>query len=285
MLQNNQHARGISSTLKIHGQKRTSEFEEYDSDNAEVMSSQVGAQRLRSTGRSSFGLGAEKLVPSSSAMLPKSSSPFRIEHGRSLSPPADEYAASNNSPSTVVERASPSKFGFEYGLGRIKGREELSDWSDTSYRRPETSVGYNNGVELRRPRALIDAYGNDQRSQTPNYKLLTVDVNGIENTLGAKTWQNTEEKEFDWEDMSPTLVDRSRSNDIASSSILPLDSFRTRHGYGAQDAGPLDSDFRRRNRSSQSQSSVVRGSSIISEDPVPLSTTIVCFLNLFCVLF
>ncbi|KAE9461698.1 hypothetical protein C3L33_06400, partial [Rhododendron williamsianum] len=269
---NNQHARGISSTLKIYGQKSDSEFEEYDSDNAEVMSSQVGAQRLRSTGRPSFGLVAEKLLPSSSARLPKSSSPFRIEHGRSLSPPADEYAASNNSPRTVVERASPSQLGFEFG--RIKGREELSDWSDTSYRRPETLVVHNNGVELRRPRALIDAYGNDQRSQTPNYKPLTVDVNGIENTSGAKTWQNTEEKEFDWEDMSPTLVDRSRSSDIVSSSIRPLESFRTRHGYGTQDAGPLDSDFRRINWSSQSQSSVVKGSSIISEDPVPLSTTI-----------
>lgn len=271
---NNQLARGISSTSKIYGQKPTIESEEYDSDNAEVMSSQVGAQRLRSTGHSSFSLGAEKLLPSSAARLAKSSSPFRIEHGRSLSPPVEEYAVSNNSPRRVIERASPSQFGFEYGLARIKGREELSDWSDNSYGRPETSVVYNNGAELQRPRALIDAYGNDQRSQTPNYKPLKVDVNGIDNKLGTKTWQNTEEKEFDWEDMSPTLVDRSRSNDLVSSSIPPLESFRRRHVYGTPDAGPPDSDFSRSKWSSQSQSSVVKGASTILEDPVPISTTI-----------
>ncbi|PSS10353.1 Polyadenylation and cleavage factor like [Actinidia chinensis var. chinensis] len=273
---NNQHMRGTSSTLKIYGQTPASGYDEYDSDNAEFLSSEVGGQRLSSTGyagHTSFTLGAEKLLPSPAVRHGKSSSPFRIEHGRSLSPPVDEFVV-GNSPRRVVERPASSHFGFGYGPGRMTGREELSDrqrspWSDGSHRRSETSAAYGNGLELRRPRALIDAYGNDQRRETQNYNPLKVDINGIDNKVGAKTWQNTEEKEFDWEDMSPTLVDRSLSKNPLSSSIPPLESFRTRPGYAKHDPAPLDSDFRRSNRSIQAQISAVNDSSIILEDAVP----------------
>ncbi|KAL7244139.1 hypothetical protein ACSBR1_016385 [Camellia fascicularis] len=276
---NNQDPRGTSSTLKIYGQKLASGYDEYDSDNAEVMSSQSGAQRLSSTGHAghtSFTLGAGKLLPTSAARLAKSSSPFRIEHGRSLSPPGDEFAV-DNSPRRVVEQASPSHLGFEYGFARKTAREDVSSdwmrnhWSDGNYRRFETSAVYNNEVELQRPRALIDAYGNDQRKQTLNTKPLKVDINGIDNKVGTKTWQDTEEKEFDWEDMSPTFVDRSRSNDLLPPSIPPLDSFRTRPGYGTYNPLPLDTDFRRRNMSSHAhaQISLVNDSSTNLEDAVP----------------
>ncbi|GFS29867.1 PCF11P-similar protein 4 [Actinidia rufa] len=277
---NNQRVRG-TPTLKIYGQTTASGYDEYDSDNAEFLSSEVGAQRLSSTGyagRTSFTLGAEKLLPSPAVRLGKSSSPFRIEHGRSLSPPVDEFVV-DNSPRRVVERPASSHFGFGYGNGRITGREELSDrprshLSDGSHRRSETSAAYDNGLELRRPRALIDAYGNDQRRETQNYNPMKVDINGIDNKVGAKTWQNTEEKEFDWEDMSPTLVDRSQSKNPLSSFIPPLESFRTRPGYAKHDPAPLDSDFRGSNRSSQAQISVVNDSSIIHENAVPIVSSV-----------
>ncbi|KAL6990805.1 hypothetical protein U1Q18_008927 [Sarracenia purpurea var. burkii] len=286
---NNEHARGTSSTLTIYGQKPASGYDEYDSDNAEgSLSSQVEDQRLSSNSHPahySFTLGAGRLLPSSAARLAKSSSPFTIEHGRSSSPPVDAFAV-DNSPRRFVERASPSHIGFESGLRRMTGREELSDWPrnqwsyDGSYRRPETSSVYNNGRELQRPRALIDAYGSDRRTQTPNYKPLKVDVNGIDNKVGTKAWQDTDEKEFDWEDMSPTLADHSRSNDMFSSSVPPLESFRSRPGYGTRDTAPLDSDFRRGNWSSLSQISVAKDSSVNLEDALPIPTASVCFLNI-----
>uniref|UniRef100_A0A5B6YFT3 CID domain-containing protein n=1 Tax=Davidia involucrata TaxID=16924 RepID=A0A5B6YFT3_DAVIN len=275
---NIQHVRGTSSTLKIYGQKPAIGYDKHDSDNTEVISSQVGAQRLSSTGRAgrtSNTLGDKKLPLSSAARLARSSSPFRIEHPRSSSPPVEEFAA-ENSPGRVVERASPSHSGFDYGLGRVTGRdEEMSDWrrnhwSDDAHQPFETSAAYNysNGVELQRPRALIDAYGNDQGKRTLNNKPLKVerlDINGIDSNVATKTWQNTEEEEFDWEDMSPTLVDRSRSNDLLPSSTPHLGNFRTRPGFGTHNAAPLESDFRRSNWSSLAQHPVVDDSSVTLE--------------------
>ncbi|XAR65621.1 hypothetical protein NMG60_11009790 [Bertholletia excelsa] len=273
---NNHRTRGSASTLNIYGKKTTSGYDEYDSDNIEVMSSQVGGQRLSATGHAdgtSFSLGAEKTLPSAAARIAKST-PFRTEHGRSLSPPSDGFAV-DNSPRRVVERASPSRLGFEYGVGRMKGREESSDrprnfWSGGTYRRLETTAQYN-GDELDGPRALIDAYGSDQRRPTPNNRTLKVDINGIDNKLGTKTWQNTEEEEFDWEDMSPTLVDRSRGHDLLASSVPPLESLTVRPAYGAHGAVPSNIDFRRSNGSTQPQISMVHDSSIVLEDVVQTS--------------
>ncbi|XP_052201372.1 polyadenylation and cleavage factor homolog 4 isoform X2 [Diospyros lotus] len=266
---NNQPARGTSSTSKNNRQKPASGYDEYDSENVEVISSQVGTPGLSSTAhatRSSFALGAEKLpLPSASRLL--NSSPFRIEHGRSLSPPVD--IAVDNSPRRVIERASPSRLGFEYGHGRMTGREDQSShwpgkrWSDGSYKLVETSPLYPNGIELQRPRALIDAYGSDERNQTSS-KPLKVDMNGMDNKFNIKTWQNTEEEEFDWEDMTPNVANRRQNNDVPSSSGPP--SFRTRPGYGTNIA---DADFRRSNHLTQARISIHKDSSVIPEDSDP----------------
>ncbi|KAA8520012.1 hypothetical protein F0562_014268, partial [Nyssa sinensis] len=194
---NIQHARGTSSTLKIYGQKPAIGYDEYDSDNADVISSEVGAQRPSSTGRggiTSFALGAEKLPPSSVARLARSSSPLRIGHTRSPSPLIEEFVV-DNSPRRVVERVSPSHSGFDHGLGRVTGKDkEMSNlrrnhWSDTH--RPFDMSGaynYSNGIELQGPRALIDAYGNDQGKRTPNnsLKVERLDINGIDSKVATK---------------------------------------------------------------------------------------------------
>ncbi|KAK9268249.1 hypothetical protein L1049_010692 [Liquidambar formosana] len=284
---NIQHSRGTSSTLKIYGQKPSVGYDEYDSDHAEVTSSKVGAQRLGSTGRvghTCFAIGANKQLPSTTARLVRPSSPSRNGPDRSLMSAVDDFAA-DNSPRRFVERASPSHPGFDYGPGKvIASDEETSDWqrkhtSDDKYHQFETSVAYNlsNGREHQRPRALIDAYGNDRGKGTRNdkpwndkpLKVEHLDVNGIDSKVATKSWQNTEEEEYDWEDMSPTLIDSGRSDDFFPSSIPPRGTFRTRPGFEMLSTAPMETDFRRSNWPSQVQPSVV-DSSIVAEDAAPI---------------
>ncbi|KAG6422057.1 hypothetical protein SASPL_118619 [Salvia splendens] len=71
-----------------------------------------------------------------------------------------------------------------------------------------------------RPRPLISAYGMDEREKHLNnkhHKAEELDSNGTEQKIGIRTWQNTEEEEFDWEDMTPSLADRMQSSDTYSS--------------------------------------------------------------------
>lgn len=174
-------------------------FDEYESDNGDVVSSHIGAQSLGSTshvGRTPFSLG----------------------HTRPPSPALEEYTMVD-SPKRVVEGASPSHHGYDYRTGAVTaGDEDLRDW-----RRPHS---VSNGFDIQRPRALINAYGTDERNKTANQKPQhgkSLTINGLE--LGSKvsglTWQNAEEEEFEWEDMSPTLADRRRGTDLFSSVSLP----------------------------------------------------------------
>ncbi|BFG27513.1 hypothetical protein CerSpe_137870 [Prunus speciosa] len=248
-------------------------------DNSNVDS--VGSQRLNSTGSVShtpFSLGSNRLHPSSTTRLARSSSPSDIGLDRSLPSAVDEFAA-ENSPKRFGERASPSNSVFDYRLGGAIGRDEEPNelrgkrYLDGSQKRFDTSVTYNNlsnGLEHQRPRALIDAYGKDSGDRSLNDKPLVgrLGLNGLDHKATQMSWQNTEEEEFDWEDMSPTLADQSRSNDYLPSTAPPSRSYRPRPSLGTLNASPLESDIRS-TWSTQAHLPSAEQSSVITEDPVP----------------
>ncbi|XP_076959424.1 polyadenylation and cleavage factor homolog 4-like [Bidens hawaiensis] len=184
-----QHARAVSAP-KI--------LDEYESDSRNVVSSHIGAQSMGSTSHVGH-------------------TPFSLGHKRPPSPALDDYPMVD-SPKRVVEGASPSRHGYDYRTGVMTaGDEDLRDW-----RRPH---GVSNGFDVQRPRALISAYGTDERIKTTSQKLnhgknLTVNGLGLGSKPGVMTWRNSDEEEFEWE-MSPTLADRGRGNDLFSSVSLP----------------------------------------------------------------
>ncbi|KAL0366277.1 UNVERIFIED_CONTAM: Polyadenylation and cleavage factor4 [Sesamum radiatum] len=214
--------------------------------------STVGTEGLSSTGRAGLttsSLDAVKKSLPSASRITRSSSPYRVGHAGSLSPSLEEFSM-DSSPTRVAIGASPSGQGIDYGLSRVMGREEETsewrtrNWQGTSNQHLKASAAhkYSNGVDLRGPRALISAYGIDEREKhlKPRNQL---DANGADHKVAMRTWQNTEEEEFDWEDMTPALADRRQSNEIYSSlpppgNVVPRNSFSTNH------AASLVTDYR-----------------------------------------
>ncbi|XP_068324945.1 polyadenylation and cleavage factor homolog 4-like isoform X1 [Pyrus communis] len=236
----------------------------------------VVSQRFNSTGsvsHSPFALGSNQLHPSSTARLARSSSPSNIGLDRSLPSAVDEYAA-EQSPRRFVERASPSNSVFDYRLSGAMGKdEESNEWQrkrylDGSQKRFDTSAAYN-GVDHPNPRALIDAYGKDSADRSLNDKPLLVGrlgLNGLDHKATPMSWQNTEEEEFDWEDMTPNLADHGQGNDFMASTVPPSRSYKASHG--TQNASSLEPDVRS-TWSSQAHPPSAEQSSIIAEDSVP----------------
>ncbi|XP_023636372.1 polyadenylation and cleavage factor homolog 4 isoform X2 [Capsella rubella] len=135
-------------------------------------------------------------------------------------------------PKRFSDGANPSNQAFKYGMGRLTGRDdEHMEW------RRKENLGQANDHE--RPRALIDAYGVDTSKHVTINKPIR-DMNGIHNKM-VTPWQNTEEEEFDWEDMSPTL-ERGRAGDFLRSSAQALGSVRARPRVGNTSDFHLDSD-------------------------------------------
>ncbi|CAK7351047.1 unnamed protein product [Dovyalis caffra] len=268
---NVQHTKGTTSNLKIYGQKPAIGYDEYESDKSEVIPSQVGV------GRTSLTLGSNKLQPSSTPRLARRLSPSTTGAERPLSSEIDDFAA-GNSPRRFVEGLSPSHPLFDYGHNRAFVRDEETNelrrkhYSDDNHNRFEASARYShsNGHEHQGPRALIDAYGDDRGKRIPNSKPLHIEqlaLNGMHNKVGTRTWQNTEEEEFDWEDMSPTVLDRGRSVDFLPSSVPPFGSIAPRPGFGRLSANRVESDIRS-NRSSLTP--MADDSSNIPEDAISI---------------
>ncbi|GMI72748.1 PCF11P-similar protein 4 [Hibiscus trionum] len=265
---NTQHVRGMPAGKKMYGQKHTIGYNEFDSDQTEVPSSHVGVQRLSSTGnvgRTSLAIGANKPQHFSSSRVSRPFSPSTIGSDRLLSSEVD-YLPSDDSPRRFAEIASPSRPGFDFGRGGGTIRdEETREWQKKHFHgdyhnSSESSLNaykLSNGNERQTLRALIDAYGNDRGQGTSNSNpghVERLDVNGLGNKVAPRSWQNTEEEEFDWEDMSPTLADR-RGNEFSVSSVPTFGSI------GAISAG-LEPN-------SRSGRTLVDDSSTIPEDAVP----------------
>ncbi|CAI9292590.1 unnamed protein product [Lactuca saligna] len=165
-----QHARPIS-TPKILGQPSTA-FDEYETDNGQSIGS------TSQLGHTPFGHG----------------------HTRPPSPALEDFPMID-SPKRVVEVASPSPSHHGYGY-RPSG-----SGSGTH------GVTVSNGFDVQRPRALISAYGTDERNKMINQNHQhgkNLNTNGLGSKGGVLTWQNAEEEEFEWEDMSPTLAGSSK---------------------------------------------------------------------------
>ncbi|KAL2324362.1 hypothetical protein Fmac_023420 [Flemingia macrophylla] len=239
----------------------------------------IGGEKLDSSGNASntnFGFVASKThqLLSSSSRLGISSSPSRIGLDRPLSASMDEYAVENSS-GRLIERESPHPAG-DYGVAKALGRDvELSEWQRKQYsgdgrNRFPTSITYSlsNGHQRQSPRALIDAYGSDKSQETSSSKPLLVerlDRNGIDNKVSSTSWQNTEEEEFDWENMSPTLMDHNRNNSLLSSTI----GFSRERPVSVANATLSEQDTRK--SWSGSQLPPVDDSSATAEDAFPSS--------------
>ncbi|CAN8308464.1 unnamed protein product [Cochlearia groenlandica] len=153
-----------------------------------------------------------------------------LESSSSLAGPRSSKARSLALSSTAIradgfprrfsDGANPTNQAYNYGISRATVRDD----DHLEWRRKD-NLGQGNGHE--RPRALIDAYGVDN-SKTINKSI--PDINGIHSKM-VTSWQNTEEEEFDWEDMSPTL-DRSRAGEHLRASVPTLGSVRARPRLG-----------------------------------------------------
>lgn len=155
----------------------------------------------------------------------------QLESPSSLTGPRSGTAGSVALSSSVI---GGNIQAFNYGMGRPTGRnDERMEW------RRKEKLGQGNDHE--RPRALIDAYGVDTSKHVTINKPIR-DMNGIQSKM-VTPWQNTEEEEFDWEDMSPTL-DRSRAGEFLRSSAPALGSVRARPRVGNTSDFHLDSDIK-----------------------------------------
>ncbi|KAK9681603.1 hypothetical protein RND81_10G014300 [Saponaria officinalis] len=206
---NIQLGRGVPNLMTL-SKKDSPGYEDFDYEQGE----NSDAQRFQSIGigsRVSFQPSVDKLLPSVSGS------------GRPLSPSVDNFSVSN-SPGRVFERESPSHYGR-----RVRAREE--EIVDLQKRHRTGGFNYgrenvaafslSNDFDRDRPRALIDAYGHDDGQRSLNKKRIGLDrqiVNGTVTKVAENSWQNTEEEEFDWEDMSPTLAD-GKINSFNQSSI------------------------------------------------------------------
>ena len=228
---------------------------------------------MGSVGHDSFALGTNK----ANIKIGKSSFSSRIGHNRPLQSVGDELEA---------VRASPLQNVYEYEGSRMMDRNEdaykrrRTQYPEENLNGLESTSSYDirNGRDLDGPRALIEAYGSDKGKGYLNDNPPQVEhfsISGMDNKVTPVTWQNTEEEEFDWEDMSPTLADRGRSNDALKPSVPPS-RFRTRLGFDRRNAMSMELGMRN-NWSSQVQLPTSIDSSIVIEDGVP--STSVCFHN------
>ncbi|CAN6458052.1 unnamed protein product [Victoria cruziana] len=217
----------VLSGIPPYGKVTSSGHREYDFDQGEVSSQRMGIgradlRRMPMESAPPIG-GTERLLSPSRMKLARSLSP-----ARSSSPPGGRTTLTRSPRKIIVDRASPSR----YLLGnRTDVNSDQREWHDMhlSYDANQVTVtsaamslgaqsnGY--GQHYRPlPGVLTDAYGNYRGKGTLHgnmSKFEQINVTGVNNGPSTRSWQNSEEEEYVWEDMSPTLSDRSKKNDLA----------------------------------------------------------------------
>jgi pre-mRNA cleavage complex 2 protein Pcf11 len=117
----------------------------------------------------------------------------------------------------------------------------------------------------RSARELIDAYGNSQANDTDERlpKMQRLESNGMSGRSSAQNWLTSEEEEYSWEDMSPTLSIRNRNGmSLPSSETL-------RAGFPGPNSGQMDSDIGMRSWQGQASQSAADRPALILEDRIP----------------
>ncbi|KAF8662462.1 hypothetical protein HU200_056049 [Digitaria exilis] len=181
----------------------------------------------------------------------------------SRSPPRDVFRRTL-SPKRALERLPPSHSVLGPDPRRVPDRNGRSRWTfDDGAQRPTISM-LDEEYRKQSARELIDAYGNcqgrDADERVP--KIQRLDSNGMASKSTARNWLTSEEEEYSWEDMSPTLTDRIRS------SVPSFPSGTMRAGFPGANRGLLESDVGRHNFQSQAPRSSVDGPPLNLEDRI-----------------
>lgn len=158
------------------------------------MTLQVGSQRL----------SAGQYIGQPSLTSEKLHTSLRSGPERPSSSDIDDLYVKN--PPRKLEKSSPSHSGFPYGQRRLGAGQ--------NYYSEDAHIASNviNEQEHQNLRALIDAYGSDDRDTYSKSKPLAAGRVAT-SKVATRSWQDTEEQEFEWEDMSPTLADAGRRNE------------------------------------------------------------------------
>ncbi|KAL6658909.1 hypothetical protein ACP70R_002949 [Stipagrostis hirtigluma subsp. patula] len=181
----------------------------------------------------------------------------------SRSPPLDVLPR-NVSPKRVLERQPPSHSLLGPDPRRLPDRNGRSRWAfDESAQRSTISM-LDEEYRKQSARELIDAYGNCQGRDADGRlpKMQRLDSNGMASKSSARNWLTSEEEEYSWEDMSPTLTDRNRS----SLTSLPIGTLRT--GFPGANAGLMESDIGRNRYPNQAPRLSVDGLPLNLEDRI-----------------
>uniref|UniRef100_M8B713 Pre-mRNA cleavage complex 2 protein Pcf11 n=1 Tax=Aegilops tauschii TaxID=37682 RepID=M8B713_AEGTA len=171
-----------------------------------------------------------------------------IRRDMSRSPPPDVLPR-NASPKRPLEMPRLSHSALGHDPRRLPGRNgwfERQRAFEDSAQRPSMST-LDEEYRKQSARELIDAYGNSQGNDADDRlpKMQRLESNGMASRSSAQKWLTSEEEEYTWEDMRPTLS-RNRNN------IPSLPSSETlRAGFPGPNTGQLDSDIGMRSWRSQ----------------------------------
>uniref|UniRef100_A0ACD5ZUL6 Uncharacterized protein n=1 Tax=Avena sativa TaxID=4498 RepID=A0ACD5ZUL6_AVESA len=181
----------------------------------------------------------------------------------SRSPPLDVLPR-NASPKRPLERPLPPHSVLGHDLRRLPDRNGWFErqWAfEDGPHRPSMSM-LDEEYRKQSARELIDAYGNSQGNDADERfpKMQRLESNGMSSRSNAQNWLTSDEEEYSWEDMSPTLSIHNR-NGIPSSETL-------RAGFPGPNPGQLDSDIGIRSWRSQAPQLAAERPSLILEDRI-----------------
>ncbi|KAG8086913.1 hypothetical protein GUJ93_ZPchr0010g8091 [Zizania palustris] len=184
----------------------------------------------------------------------------------SRSPPLDVLPR-NASPKRALERPPLSNSVLGHDPRRLPDRNGWFErkWAlEDGAQRPSMSI-LEEEYRKQSARELIDAYGNSQGKDVDERlpKMQRLDSNGMSSKSSAHKWLTSDEEEYTWEDMSPTLTDRNRT----STPLLPTAGMM-RDGFPGSNTGLLEPDIVRHSWPGQAPRPAIDGPPLSLEDRI-----------------